>query len=271
MSDNTIYVGEHDISIDLTLTLGDYTIEGPLSFVIGPDGGPKLDDTGTVGGDFAAGALTVVWSVVPSMPEGAHSWQLFDTGSRLLSTGSIEVKNLIGGTPSVVPEVGVNAYSDMEEADAYFAARLYADAWTQASADDRARALITGTSSIDGMMLAGVPASSTQAMGFPRILPFRPDSGLYYQPIMGASGAAAFFPAAVIESTVPQAVKEACFEEALALLKYGDSERVRLQDEGVTAISIGKLSESYGARRGKLSSAALDLMRPFLLRGAPVR
>lgn len=69
------------------------------------------------------------------------------------------------------------------------------------------------------------------------------------------------------EEEVPQAVLDAVCEEAIALLERGDSERLRLQREGVSSFSLGGLSESYraGAERRKLLSAeAHELLRPYM-------
>ena len=67
---------------------------------------------------------------------------------------------------------------------------------------------------------------------------------------------------------VPQTVKDACCEEALAILERGNSQRRRLQQEGVQSLSVGGLSETYvaGARGGGLiSQEAKELLRPWLL------
>ena len=56
-------------------------------------------------------------------------------------------------------------------------------------------------------------------------------------------------------------------EEALALLERGDSQRRKLQAEGVVSMNIGGLSETYavGSGRGLLSQEAKELLRPWLL------
>jgi hypothetical protein len=69
---------------------------------------------------------------------------------------------------------------------------------------------------------------------------------------------------------VPEAVKEACCEEALALLERGNSQRRRLQQEGVQSFSLGNMSETYvatvaAAGRGLISQEAKDLLKPWLL------
>lgn len=132
------------------------------------------------------------------------------------------------------------AYVTLEEANTYFESRLHAEAWTNASDADKQKALEMATRAIDRTPLKGVKASWDQAHQFPRY----PDT------------------------EIPQAVKDACCEEALAILERGNSQRRRLQQEGVQSLSVGGLSETYvaGARGGGLiSQEAKELLRPWLL------
>lgn len=141
------------------------------------------------------------------------------------------------------------AYVTAEEATAYFATRLHAEAWAALSADDKPKALGMATRVIDRQLLKGRKTDSAQALAFPRY----PDT------------------------EVPETVKDACCEEALALLERGDNQRRKLQAEGVTSITIGSLSETYAqgaggggsgggaAGRGLLSLEARELLSPWLL------
>lgn len=135
--------------------------------------------------------------------------------------------------------MAVTAYVTVEEAAAYFASRLHSEAWTSAVDADRQKALTMATRAIDRTPVKGVKASYDQANQFPRY----PDT------------------------EIPQAVKDACCEEALALLERGDSQRRKLQVEGVVSMNIGGLSETYavGSGRGLLSQEAKELLRPWLL------
>jgi len=69
------------------------------------------------------------------------------------------------------------------------------------------------------------------------------------------------------DTEVPEAVKEACCEEALAILESGNSQRRKLQQEGVQSFSLGNMSETFaaGAGKGLLSQEAKELLRPWLL------
>ena len=137
--------------------------------------------------------------------------------------------------------VGENSYIDIEGADEYFAGRLHAEGWTGADDSTKEAALKQATRTINRQLLRGVKNDMSQALAFPRY----PDT------------------------EIPEAVKEACCEEALALLERGNSQRWKLQQEGVQSFTLGSMSESYaaGAGKGLLSQEAKELLRPWLLGG----
>ena len=137
--------------------------------------------------------------------------------------------------------VGENSYIDIEEANVYFAGRLYAESWGETSDADKEKALRQATKEIDRQLLKGRKTTDTQELAFPRY----PDT------------------------EVPEAVKEACCEIALALLERGNSQRRKLQQEGVQSFTLGNMSETYapGAGRGLLGQEAKELLRPWLLGG----
>ena len=132
-------------------------------------------------------------------------------------------------------------YVNLEDANEYFSNRLHADAWAEASDADKEKALAMAAKAIDRQPLKGRKTDLAQEMAFPRY----PDT------------------------EVPEAVKEACCEEALALLERGNSQRRRLQQEGVQSFALGNMSETYvaGAGRGLLSQEAKELLQPWLLGG----
>lgn len=135
--------------------------------------------------------------------------------------------------------MAVTAYVTVEEAATYFASRLHSEAWTSAADADKQKALVMATRAIDRQILRGRKTDAGQDRAFPRY----PDTA------------------------VPQAVKDATCEEALALLDRGDNQRRKLQAEGVVSMSIGSLSETYaiGSGEGLLSQEAKELLRPWLL------
>ena len=130
-------------------------------------------------------------------------------------------------------------YINLTEANEYFSDRLHVDAWANASDADKEKALAMAAKAIDRQPLKGRKTDTAQTLAFPRY----PDT------------------------EVPEAVKEACCEEALALLERGNSQRRKLQQEGVQSLSLGNMSETYitGAGKGLLSQEAKELLRPWLL------
>ena len=148
------------------------------------------------------------------------------------------------------PEETTTAYVTKEEAEIYFTSRLHVDPWLDASDSDKQAALAMATRAIDRLTLKGRKAALGQSLAFPR----HPDTD------------------------VPVAVKDACCEEALALLGRGNSQRRKLQAEGITSITLGSLSETYApgaggsgaAGRGLLSQEAKELLRPWLLGGVNI-
>ena len=138
-------------------------------------------------------------------------------------------------------QIGIESYVTVEEANEYFAGRLHAESWSGADKETKEKALKQATRQIDRQQLRGRKVNSGQALAFPRY----PDT------------------------EVPEAVKGACCEEALTLLERGNSQRRKLQQEGVQSFALGNMSETYtaGAGKGLLSQEAKELLRPWLLGG----
>ena len=133
----------------------------------------------------------------------------------------------------------MQSYCTIEYADEYFKNRLHAESWGQADESTKEKALKQATRAIDRQLLGGRKTSPEQELAFPRY----PDT------------------------EVPEAVKEACCEEALAILESGNSQRRKLQQEGVQSFSLGNMSETFaaGAGKGLLSQEAKELLRPWLI------
>ena len=131
------------------------------------------------------------------------------------------------------------SYCTIEYANEYFGRRLHAEIWFEADDSTKEKALWQATRSIDRMPLRGRKTDLHQPLAFPRY----PDT------------------------EIPEAVKEACCEEALALLESGNSQRRKLQQEGVQSFTLGNMSETYiaGAGKGLLSQEAKELLRPWLV------
>ena len=105
----------------------------------------------------------------------------------------------------------MTAYCTVEEADVYFSTRLYSNSCISATCAEKAAALTHATRTIDRLLLKGRKTDSTQSLAFPR------------------------YPS----TEIPAVVKHACCEEALALLEHGNSQRRKLQQQGVQSFSIG--------------------------------
>jgi hypothetical protein len=146
----------------------------------------------------------------------------------------------MAGLINHIPKGGyILSYVTLDEANEYFSSRLHADAWAEVSDADKEKALAMATKAIDRQSLKGRKTDTAQTLAFPRY----PDT------------------------EVPEAVKEACCEEALAMLERGNSQRRKLQQEGVQSFALGNTSETYvaGAGRGLLSQEAKELLKPWLI------
>ncbi|SMB97783.1 hypothetical protein SAMN00808754_1944 [Thermanaeromonas toyohensis ToBE] len=146
-------------------------------------------------------------------------------------------------------QVGVNSYVTVSEADAYFTERIYADEWQAANTPTKEKALIQACKRINRLAFKGVKADEAQLLAFPRIMP-----------VFNRVGVIGFTEGAM----VPQEVKDAQCEEALALLKYGNSARTKAQEQNVVRVNFGEVSEEYRASLKLLSKEALELLKPYL-------
>ena len=98
--------------------------------------------------------------------------------------------------------VDANSYADVADGDAYHAGHLYALAWTAASADQKAVALVMATRLIDAeYQFGGTRSVVTQSLQWPREDCPDPDAGDM-----------------VAETMVPKAVVEAACELARELI-----------------------------------------------------
>jgi len=151
----------------------------------------------------------------------------------------------------------MSAYVTLVEAATYFATCLYTEKWAAATPNEKTAALTMAQREIDVLPLIGTKAVNTQLNQFPRAYVVRTDAFNMTSPTV-------FSTYGTVDLIIPQAVRDATCEEALAILKYGDSERVRLQEQGVTSASRGDLNETYAPRHGLISPAARELLRPWV-------
>ena len=76
-------------------------------------------------------------------------------------------------------KVDANAYAEVANADVYHEGHLYATAWTGATADNKAAALVMATRLIDSQVrFSGFKANELQALQWPRRDCLDPDLGI---------------------------------------------------------------------------------------------
>lgn len=121
-------------------------------------------------------------------------------------------------------------------------------AWAALSGEDKDVLLRKAAQRIDIQPLAGVRAQSTQSMEFPRAIFTHYASNIQ------------------IQASVPATIGQAQAEIALSMtLDGGESERIKLQREGVKSYSIGHLSETFGGvSRDPLPLEAQRLLAPYI-------
>lgn len=120
-----------------------------------------------------------------------------------------------------------NSYLTLEEAEAYFTARVHIANWTAASTDEKNAVLVWATRLLDlGMEWAGTKRTQTQSLRWPR-------SGT-----MDRDGYAYDY------DTVPQLVKDATCELALSLLARDRIAEPELLGQGFSDAKIGPLEVS---------------------------
>lgn len=93
-----------------------------------------------------------------------------------------------------------NSYLEVADADLYFGDRLNSTAWTGATPEDKAKALIGATKAIETMKFIGSRTVSTQKLSFPR-------EGVYVDGIL------------IDATVVPQDIKDAVCEYAILMLQ----------------------------------------------------
>jgi len=145
---------------------------------------------------------------------------------------------------------GTNSYRTVDDANETFSQRLDAAAWTQdATADQKAAALITSTMLIDLEEYIGYAVSESQDLAFPRV-------GAYYEPKLGTT--------VTLTETTPWRIERACDELAYHLLNNDG-----LLDDvgGVKSISLAQIDLQGIRNPSKFPSIVKSLLKPLLVRG----
>lgn len=153
----------------------------------------------------------------------------------------------------------LDAYVTLAEMDAYFAGNDRATALLALSEAQRTSLLNQATQAIDNTQFRGTKYDTSitagvhdQKRAFPRII----------------DGVTLDYNSTSSLAIVPQDVKYACMEEALAIQLAGVGGRKQLQDEGVQSFALAnKLSESFipgAGNRSLQSRAARQLLRKYM-------
>lgn len=159
-------------------------------------------------------------------------------------------------------QVGINSYVDISYADSYFAGRLYTDEWDNADIATKEKALITACRRIERLQFKGIKADpENQILQFPRALP---SVGMPLYPSEKRFNNLDYTLRYIVQDKVPDEVKAAQCEEALALLKYGNSTRAKLQEQNVVQVDFGSVSEEYKGLGKLFSKEAYELLKPYL-------
>ena len=166
-----------------------------------------------------------------------------------------------------------NTYVTLVEAGAYFGERLHAGAWSSASDADKEKALYMACRHIEGCRIRvhrrpyGYPGAPAEGLPYDPLAPYLQIQALSFPRRKDRNSAGAWI--------IPQAVKDAQCEEALAVLARGaEQERRRaLQAAGVTGFSVDGLSETYGAGAAHHTLESADaraLLAAYMDRGGVI-
>lgn len=154
-------------------------------------------------------------------------------------------------------------YGDVAEADGYFSMRLHEQAWSNASAADRPKALWAATLVIDALNFKGwkhTVYTLYQATSTPTDEQIRAAEANH--PLEFPRGA---------DTEVPEDIRIACYEIAHALLDGTDPE-LELENLGIVSQGFGSVRTTYNRSQipiehiinGIPSAQAWRLLKPFL-------
>jgi len=158
---------------------------------------------------------------------------------------------------AIVATVGgadTNSYPTVEEATAYFADRLHAEGWFSLAEEDQPKALITASQQLDWYARwKGSKASTTQAMGFPRVGLVLPDGTEYDSTI------------------VPPEVKKAVFELALSSIetdRTADSDMAGLAEIKAGSVMLKADDGLYNTKPKTIPTKIWKIINDFTLRAS---
>ena len=152
-----------------------------------------------------------------------------------------------------------NTYADVADADAYHAGHLYATAWTGASPDNKAAALVMASRLIDAeYQFNGTRTTANQALQWPRAMCPEPDN--VHVPI------SALLPIPydyVQYDTVPKAVVQATCEMARAMLIEDRTANPLGEGLKFTGLGVNQTSFDKSDRRPVLTQLAQVMLAKY--------
>lgn len=140
-------------------------------------------------------------------------------------------------------ELYKNSFVTLDEAQVYFEERYDSDEWFNLTDDEKEKLLITSSKKINAFDFVGNTKSENQTMAFPR------------------------------DYEMPQDIKDAVCEEAIATIKSSENMHIKNQKDNISSISLGAGSVSYGttpqSEEAKLmnSSTAIYLIKKWTKKG----
>lgn len=140
-------------------------------------------------------------------------------------------------------ELYKNSFITLEDAQNYFDDRFDSDSWFALEDKEKEKLLITASKKISTYDFVGSHLQEDQPMAFPR------------------------------DFLIPQDIKDAVCEEAIALVQKNDNVHKQNQQNNITSISLGAGSVSYGgsseSEEAKLlvSPTALYLVKKWIKKG----
>jgi len=162
--------------------------------------------------------------------------------------------------------VGTDTYISVADATTYIAANYTTTeteytTWAALSETNKDVYMKRACRKIERQKYQGIKAVYTQTLEFPRAL--RTDYRREEYPALNILLNNDW----VIQSAVPNNVKYAQIEEAIAMAQ-GTPDRVKIQREGVKSFRLGNLSESYSGSSEKyslISDEAKNLLSDYLI------
>ena len=133
--------------------------------------------------------------------------------------------------------VGTNTYATLTEANEYIASNYLSTdelliKWGKLSNSDKEVLLKKSCVNMESILYKGQKENITQKLAFPRV------RGTYHRISNGYSNGGYM-------KSDDEKIKKAQIENALSLLDTQLQERVKLQDQNISSVKIGSLSENY--------------------------